>query len=88
LIVARAQRRLDVGRTAHRFHGAREFRQNGISCGVEDSSAMHRHERLEYFFVASKSPQRLLFILAHQAAEFGNIGRENGGELPLNRLRT
>jgi len=44
-------------------------------------------QRLEDFLVAAKNAQGLLFVLAHQAAEFRDVGRKNRGELALDQLR-
>ena len=77
LIVARSKCGLNVGGAPHRFHRAIELRQDRIPGRIENASAMHGHQRLEYLSVTSKYPERLLFILAHQAAELGHIRRKN-----------
>jgi hypothetical protein len=81
LIVAGAQRRLDLGRTAHRFDGAAEFGQDRISRGVEDATAVQDDELLEDFLMPAEGPQRLFPVLRHQAAVPGDIRREDRGEL-------
>src|ERR1039458_4033993 len=65
LIVARSQCGLNVGGAPHRFHRAIEFRQDRIPGRIENASAMHGHQRLEYLLVTSKYPERLLRTAPH-----------------------
>ena len=88
LVVASAQSGLDVGGTTNGFDSAGKFGEDGVARGVEDAAAVHGDERFEDFLVAAEGAQRVLFVFAHQAAEFGHVGGENGGELAFERLGT
>lgn len=83
--VARAQALLDVDGAAHRFHGARKFREHGIAGGVEDAAAALGDEVVGHLAIGGKPPQRLLLILGHQSAVAGNIGRKNRRDLAFHQ---
>jgi hypothetical protein len=88
LVVACAQRGLDIRGAADGFDGAGKLRQNRVARRVEHATVVRDDQGFEDFLVASKRAQSLLFVLVHQAAEFGDIRLEDRGELAFDWLRT
>ena len=80
LVVEGAQGGLDVGGATHGFHGTVKFGEDRVAGGIEDAAAMHGDERFKNLLVAAKGVQRSFFVFAHEAAEFGDVGGENGSE--------
>jgi hypothetical protein len=50
LIVPCVERRLDLSRATDSFHSTIEFREDRISCGVENAPVMRGHKRFENLF--------------------------------------
>src|ERR1700757_1463687 len=83
--VARAQALLDVDCTAHGFHRAREFREHGIACSVEDPPTCFRNEIVRDGAVGGQTSQRLFLVLGYQPRIAGNIGGKDRGNLPFHK---
>jgi hypothetical protein len=85
--VAGAQAFLDVDGASHRFDGAWKFGENGVAGGVENTAAGFRDEIVGDGTVGRQTTQRLLFVLGHQTAVAGNIGRKNRRDLAFHESR-
>src|SRR3974377_1008125 len=71
LVVACAQRGLDIRGAADGFDGAGKLRPNSVARRVEHATVVRDDQGFDDFLVAPKRAQSLLFVLVHQAAEFG-----------------
>src|SRR5208337_1902005 len=87
LVVASAQRGLNIGGAAYGLDRAGKFGKNRVAGRIENPPVVHRYQRFKYLLVAAKGSQGLLFVLPHQPAEFGHIRGENCGQLAFNELR-
>jgi len=87
LVIEGAQGGLNIGGAADGFDGAGKFGEDGVTGGVEDAAAMQDDQGFENLLVTAKGAEGLLFVLAHQAAEFGDVGGEDGGQLAFEELR-
>jgi hypothetical protein len=84
-IVDRTRRSLHCEGAVQRVDHAGEIRQQAVTCGADDPSAMRRDLRVDSASKVSKRPMRARLILAHQTAKTDHICMQDGGKFPLPR---
>jgi len=85
MLVAGADRRLDFGRAADRFHCAREFGQDRIAGSIENAAPMLREKSVKDFPVPSQDLHRSLLVLAHHPAVSRHISHHDRCQATLQR---
>jgi hypothetical protein len=77
MVVARAQRRLDLGRAAHRVDRARELGEHRVAGRVEHAAAMLHEHRVEDLAVAAEDAQRAFLVRLHHPAVADDVGHQD-----------
>jgi hypothetical protein len=85
MIVAGAQRRLNLGGAANRVYRAWKLGKNRIACGVEYPTSMHLEHLVEDFAMAAQDLDRALLVFSHHLAVADDIGHEDRCEPALER---
>src|SRR5467141_4783233 len=84
-VVHCTRRSLHLESATERVDDARKIRQQAVTCGADDPSAMRRDQRVDGAAELAERSMRAGLILAHQAAEPDHIRMQNGREFPFPR---
>ena len=77
---------LNRHRAFHRGDDGREFQQDAIAGGLDDSAAMSGHDRIDCGTMFPEDPGRARLVSAHEPTVAGDISRKNGGQSSLGPL--